>query len=56
VTIRAKLLQVCRLFHAWQVTGNEFFRTVSGEILDHVVREMLDPAGEFYSTQDADGE
>jgi uncharacterized protein YyaL (SSP411 family) len=31
--------------HAWQVTGNEFFRTVTEEILDYVMREMLDPAG-----------
>jgi len=26
--------------HAWQVTGNEFFRTIAEEILDYVVREM----------------
>ncbi|MGD8462330.1 MAG: hypothetical protein PVI09_00555 [Anaerolineae bacterium] len=27
--------------HAWQVTGNEFFRTITEEILDYVVREMM---------------
>ena len=42
--------------HAWQDTGSEFFRTITEEILDYVVRGMLDPAGEFYSTQDADSE
>jgi uncharacterized protein YyaL (SSP411 family) len=41
---------------AWQVTGIEFFRTITEEILDYVVREMLDPGGEFYSIQDADSE
>ena len=46
--------QLARVYlHAWQVTGNEFFRTITEEILDYVMREMLDPTGEFYSTQDA---
>jgi uncharacterized protein YyaL (SSP411 family) len=49
--------QLARVYlHAWQVTGNEFFRTITEEILDYVVREMLAPDGGFYSTQDADSE
>jgi uncharacterized protein len=49
--------QLARVYlHAWQVTGNQFFRTITEEILDYVVREMLGPDGGFYSTQDADSE
>jgi uncharacterized protein YyaL (SSP411 family) len=49
--------QLARVYlHAWQLTGNEFFRTITEEILDCVTREMLDPEGGFYSTQDADSE
>jgi hypothetical protein len=49
--------QLARVYlHAWQVTGNEFFRTITEEILDYVIREMTDPSGGSYSTQDADSE
>jgi uncharacterized protein YyaL (SSP411 family) len=49
--------QLARVYlHAWQVIGHGFFRTITEEILDYVVREMLDLAGGFYSTQDADSE
>jgi uncharacterized protein YyaL (SSP411 family) len=49
--------QLARVYlHAWQVTGNEFYRTIVEETLDYVMREMLDPEGGFYSTQDADSE
>ena len=49
--------QLARLYlHAWQHTQNRFFRTISEEILDYVMREMYAPSGGFYSTQDADSE
>jgi uncharacterized protein YyaL (SSP411 family) len=49
--------QLARVYlHAWQVTGNEFYRIITAEILDCVAREMVDPSGGFYSTQDADSE
>lgn len=49
--------QLARLYlHAYQVTGNEFYKRITTEILDYVTREMLDASGGFYSTQDADSE
>ncbi len=42
--------------HAFQATGDRFFRRVAEETLGYVRREMLDESGAFYSTQDADSE
>ncbi|MBM2827021.1 MAG: hypothetical protein HW403_1085, partial [Dehalococcoidia bacterium] len=42
--------------HAYQVTGKELYRRICRETLDYVRREMMGPAGGFYSTQDADSE
>ena len=42
--------------HAYQATGNDFYKRVACQTLDYVVREMTDENGGFYSAQDADSE
>ncbi len=49
--------QLSRLYlHAWQVTGDPFFRRVAEETFDYLLREMISPEGLFYSATDADSE
>lgn len=42
--------------HAYQVTGDYFYRRVAVETLDFILREMRHEQGGFYSSYDADSE
>lgn len=49
--------QLARVYlHAWQALGDPYYRRITVEILEYVLREMTHLGGGFYSTQDADSE
>lgn len=49
--------QLARAYlHAWQITGDQFFKQVITETLDFIAREMTHPDGGFYSSLDADSD
>jgi uncharacterized protein YyaL (SSP411 family) len=49
--------QLVRIYaHAYKITGEPLFKSVVDESLTYLLREMLQPEGGFYSTQDADSE
>jgi uncharacterized protein YyaL (SSP411 family) len=49
--------QLARVYlRAWQVTGRNRYMRVARETLDYLLREMWQPSGGFFSSQDADSD
>ncbi len=49
--------QLIRIYvDVFRITKDPFFKRVTEETLDYLLREMFHPQGGFYSTQDADSE
>ena len=40
----------------WQASGETFYRQMTEELLDYLLRDLTDPAGGFYCGEDADSE
>src|SRR5690606_3176254 len=41
---------------AYLLTGEEAYARVAAETIEYILRDMTDPDGAFYSTEDADSE